>query len=688
MAAVVPTARATFDLVEADGTTVVRSLGTAFERTWQDQMDGAGSGSCSFPLEAAADWSAITPGRLVRCSLDGTARFTFAPRTRTVRAVTRSDRVVDVEGPGLLGILDDAVVLARPGTESFAGSLDRRLFGWQCPEFDDSGWSAQAIGAGISDPVCPEFWPSPGTTNRVWISGAGAGSSVAARRNFTTSATKAIAIFITASGGARVWLDGVPIGETDQPPNTSEEHTWRWVPQVPSGSHTLAIESDSASSGTPWFACIAYAVDDPRTGELNTSTFLFQTGNLPGGGGPEPWKLYRLDGQPRPGLTWGQILGKLLTEAQTRGRLTGWTKSFSDSTDSLGAAWGATPDYIVDIGRPLSELVEPGSQSEADHWASATGLTLHAAGWRTRGNFDSSPPSPPKLVGGYYATSDPRAANLSELVHTTDLRPAAVTVWARHRDGFTATGTGPERYADFGDLPTATAAKLSTDMIASRGDEEDTFTAAVVPVNGDERPYVDVGMGDTLSVPTGALGAEVWQSSRVVGITVSPSEASHHDVSITLELSSQLAETQAVMARSIARTRAGAVTASISAPVELGTGVKGGRLEGWKMLFSKDGLLGAGATESQRYPFPAERARPTRFVQTLRQVDSAAVTWQFKKNGVAVHTGTMPAATNANEGNMGSIVGQWPDIGTVEFTDTGDDIAEGFALVIDCAPAV
>lgn len=692
MAPVVPTAEITASLYEADNATLVRTLPTSFDRRWQHSVLDAGTGSISFPLAASTEWGAITAGRIIRMSYRGQPAFAFAPRQRTERMIPSgtSPQVVTFEGPGVLATLDDAVVKLRPGTESFAGPTEKRLFGWQCPEFDDSGWSNLTLGPSIYDPTPPLAWPSP-FTNRVWLSGAGDGSTVLARRTFTLDATKAVAIFVSADDGARVWLDGVPIGVTDMPPSSSLDRTWAWVPLVEAGTHTLAIEAVDGGGGGRWFACAVYGLSSITGDSLNTSTFMFQTAYQPDSVVLDPWKLYQFDGVNRPGLTWGSILSKVVAEAQARSRLAGVTLDFDATTDSNGNAWPVMPDFVTDVGVSIPALIAKGAESEADTWIEPDDLVLRSVRWRERGSFWTLPISPPRFGGGAYGVAGGgRSPNLSELTHTVDMRSSAVQVVARHEGGYSTSGTGPERFADFGGLNEASALATAATMRDARVDDAESFAVSTVPTNGDEIVYDDYGLGDAVSVPTGAPGSESWANARVVGITCGDDASNHHRGRVEIELASTLTEFQSLTQRRLDRQRVGVQSDALTAPETLGTGLAGGVISEERVLFGQadsNALLSDVVGDSTEVSFPSRRSRPFRFVARLRTPDLADVTVDVRKNGSVVHTITIPGGDDVAEGWMGSINGTWPDRMDMVITDPGTT-ARGLSVEVYFAPAV
>lgn len=691
-APVVPSADITCSLYEADNTTLVRTLPHSFSRQWQETLDGPGSGSLSIPLAESAEWSDIANGRVVRCSYRGNAAFSFVPRQRTERLLPGKDapQVVDIDGPGIMQSLDEAVVLLRPSTTSFAGAVDKRLFGWQCPEFDDTAWSAMTLGNPVYTPAPPLAWPDP-FCSRVWLSGAGDQSTVLARRTFTLAAQKVLAIYVSADDGARVWLDGVPLGETDLPPSTSLDRTWGWLPLVSAGTHTIAIEAVDGGGGDRWFACSIYGVDSVSTGVLDTSSFLFHTAYQPSTVTLDPWKLFQFTGTNRPGLTWGSILSTAVTEAKARGRLTGVTLDFDETLDSNGNAWEPAPDFITDIGRTYPELIAQGSESLADTWMDPVGLVIHSTRWRERGNYYTVPSGAPKFTGGIYGVDGAREVNLEQFARTVDLRPDAVSVVGRHRDGYATTGSGPERYADFGSLDSGSAAVVAQTLIDARGDDTESVSTTTIDANDDDLFYGDLLLGDAMSVPSGVPGSETWANARIVALTVKDGGGgSHHRAEVTPELTTALAEFQTLTQRKIDRLRAGVSTDAISAPETLGTGIKGGAIEEVTVTFSpvdSSSYLTDIDQISSPVSFPTRRYRPFRFVARLRDPDVVSVVFDVRQNGIAVHTVTLTAGEEVQEGFMGGIVGIWPDTLDIEITDPGS-VAKGLSVEINLAPAL
>lgn len=124
-------------LFEADGTTLVRRLETAYDRQWLDERDGEGSFSFNIPYEDATE---LTTGRIVKFSWGTTnTAYVFAGVIESVTVsktggnVQGENRVAAVSGRGVRCLLENALVYPAGGstTRTFnsvsAGKIMRTL---------------------------------------------------------------------------------------------------------------------------------------------------------------------------------------------------------------------------------------------------------------------------------------------------------------------------------------------------------------------------------------------------------------------------------------------------------------------------------------------------------------------------------------------------------------------------------
>lgn len=130
---------------------VIDTLANAFDATWQDAPNQPGTFSFKLPLGDSAI-AACTAGRVVRFSLNSTARFAgIIERPASGRIISESDEggaeFVTIKGSGLISDLDWAKVLPAPPSKSpgtiadIFPPIDDRPMEWYGMDYDDStGW--------------------------------------------------------------------------------------------------------------------------------------------------------------------------------------------------------------------------------------------------------------------------------------------------------------------------------------------------------------------------------------------------------------------------------------------------------------------------------------------------------------------------------------------------------------------
>jgi hypothetical protein len=70
------------------------------------------------------------------------------------------------------------------------------------------------------------------------------------------------------------------------------------------------------------------------------------------------------------------VLSTLLTEAQARGALTGWTLSCTNTTDSAGQPWGDTDPFVFRVGQTYLECLRQMADSSIEFRARNVGKVL------------------------------------------------------------------------------------------------------------------------------------------------------------------------------------------------------------------------------------------------------------------------------------------------------------------------
>jgi hypothetical protein len=310
-------------------------------------------------------------------------------RWRTVTAGEEADQTVTITGRGILSEWDDAIVFPYGGINARPIS-DQRGFAWWSPELSTAGWpTATTLYSGVTDQVrtvppipdpwiAPAGWPANDNAGADWIwsryAAGGTPAGISLFRSTFTSAAERIAVFYTAQSRARVWIDGISIADwTSSPNQDSFTFAHRATPLLTAGTHTIAVEADTQ----PWTPAI------PNTSRGALLVALYGGGGVGATydsstrllGSSSSWRC--LDYPVRyPSPTPGLVLSTLLTEAQARGALTGWTLSCTNTTDSAGQPWGDTDPFVFRVGQTYLECLRQMADSSIEFRARNVGKVL------------------------------------------------------------------------------------------------------------------------------------------------------------------------------------------------------------------------------------------------------------------------------------------------------------------------
>lgn len=376
---------------DAANTSLLGTLDESFGRRFQDEFSGPGSGSLSM---LATDSDVSLASKVLRWKVGGI--YAFASRVeqrrwQTVAGGEESDQTVTLSGRGLVAEFDDAVVFPYNGIGSRPIS-DQRGFAWWSPELSTTGWpSASVIYTGVTDfdgatydPPVPAPWFTPigyapinDNAGASWIwptypPPAAAGSCLF--RTTFTSAAERVSIYYTASSRCRVWVDGIAIADwTTQPNEESFVTAYRATPYMSSGTHHLAIEVD-VQAWTPTLPGVTRGILNAAVYGGGGRGTAYGSGNRLVGTGTS-WKCLNYP-TTFPAPTPGKILSTLLSEAQARGALTGWSLSCTDTTDSAGQPWPVDTAHIFRVGDSLLDVLNQMSDSSIEYRARPVGKVL------------------------------------------------------------------------------------------------------------------------------------------------------------------------------------------------------------------------------------------------------------------------------------------------------------------------
>lgn len=262
------TPRVTAKLIARDGQTIVSDLPNAFGIEWREALNEHGFGKISIP---SSDPTAelLTPGRYVRCFLDGVARFTWLIEAQPERVIVSNDEeygeVTTAQGRGWIARLDYALVYPEGGITNPLNP-QHRLFSFASPSFPNfSGWSASSYVEGKAGSIlpprtivgsekklepAPEGFPDP---DAYWIWATPqphAAGKCYFLRAFTNPVAQGLKIAASADNFYTLYLDGVPIlGETE------DGFGWRSykeiVVELPAGTYLLGVVAENQSLASP-----------------------------------------------------------------------------------------------------------------------------------------------------------------------------------------------------------------------------------------------------------------------------------------------------------------------------------------------------------------------------------------------------------------------------------------------------
>jgi hypothetical protein len=418
----------------------VTDLPLAREKRWQDQLNQPGSGSVVLQNDDPA-LPAILDGDVIQFRLDGVVVFAFIVRSRETATIaeTPDQQTTELAGPGILAVLDRALVYPLPGLDS-QPVQDRRLFSWPAYDYDDSAWGnavEMATVAGVRGPtVDPDRplvesedtsywlratmpkWPEPNAW-WLWTNTGPAGApidfalewspagEVYFRKRFTCPDNViALQYHAVFDGWGELWLDGQQLATG----------TYGVEPNVNTFNGSIPI-----SGGVHQFAAYVGNDIDPEGDEIhNPGALLLAAYAVDAAGGyiaPAPlvisdasWKALPYP-PATPGMTPGEALRHVIAEAQGRGALTELVVTFTDEADSDGAPWPVAVDIATAVGNDVLAFARELCTTYIDLWLDPATWRLYA--WLQDGRGTDRP----VVLHGATDPYEPLSGNVRGLVH-------------------------------------------------------------------------------------------------------------------------------------------------------------------------------------------------------------------------------------------------------------------------------
>lgn len=357
--------------------TVTRAKG----RRWQHDLSRAGSGGVVLHRSNPAK-SLLVEGNLVRCILDGVARFAWvvAGADQETRAADPAAELRTVQGRGALSLMSRARLLPYGGVDR--RSCGQRTFGWMAPErtvptwvpaveikrqaaslpaqwtYTDEDGAIRQAPVGWYDPDAWWMWSqAQGPLGNPLLPPQPVGYSLFAG-TFNLSEQTPIAFFITADDGYELWINDCLVGQETLAFMWAE--TRRHDVLLEAGTHYVRIKGtnifrehvETNIAGVLFSAIKTSEGGATITGDvvLRSSAASFVTVGYPA---------------TEPGMTPGNIIAIGMAEAQARhaSLLAGVTRDFDELVDSNGDPWAvelnlgwAAPDTSLE--KVIETLVE------------------------------------------------------------------------------------------------------------------------------------------------------------------------------------------------------------------------------------------------------------------------------------------------------------------------------------------
>lgn len=253
-----------------------------------------------------------------------------------------------------------------------------------------------------------------------------------------------------------------------------------------------------------------------------TAGFILTASTLNANGRPDTvvevtnmsgWKVASTEPEWVP----AQMLWTLVAEAQKRGvsRLDQFTKTWTETTDSTGAAWTTFADATFPCGSPLSQVADYGVNLGIDYWVDPTTLKFYAAERRGRDLSGTV-----QLVLGYnliqFVTTEERTLKTTALVRTKD--GWAESRWMDDFYGRRETFVSVERTRS-----ERTGRVIAGQQLRSLGRRRIVAQSVEAQPQPGSEPYVDFGVGDIVTVPSvfGNLGQA--NRARVLSLAMTSS---------------------------------------------------------------------------------------------------------------------------------------------------------------------
>jgi hypothetical protein len=347
-----------------DLVTPVAELDDTFDRSVTMKVNDAGSGSFSMHLDDP-QLAAIDFGRIAMFTHSDSGQRIGVRIEHQQRGVLREngefEQTAVISGRGLAALLEGARTYPEGGVDQ-PQPYHTRLYSFANPAFVPVGWVNAVL---TTNPYVPEGWPDPAIGPYIFgenatVSAAPAGPTWLLR-TFTVGAEVEATVFASADNWGPLYLDGVPIMEMGAYQSSGYRRTFETDVLLGVGDHVLGARVFNKGSDNHGGLRLAMVEsDDPSTVIVQSDTSWL---SLEGGS---------------PGMNPGEVLVSWLTEAQARGALPGWTRTFDGDLDSAGNPWAAQREIPIPVGDEGLTVCRSMSSAYIDWRVELDDLVLHA----------------------------------------------------------------------------------------------------------------------------------------------------------------------------------------------------------------------------------------------------------------------------------------------------------------------
>ena len=491
-------------VTSGSGASPVATITGGRQAGWQELKSQTGTGHITIP-NADSQRALVSSDQVICFYLDTVPAFSFVVNDDLSTVIAPSEELDEetvFSGPGLLGLLSEAIVYPSRGADTQPIQEDR-LFSWPAPEYDDSGWSTATVlctlaYAQANWPVTPfaESMPTTGTPPEVVAPG---GSTILLattgdwyfRKTVNFASDGLYTFYLCVDNTGDLYVDGCPVISLTQ--GDSYLKTQAFNVFLTAGDHTIAGKVTNLPGGVNNPTA---AVLDIYLGEADQPTSTWITSL------DATWKTLEYPGTA-PGMTPGKVIHTILAEAQARGALTGWSTDFSVTSDSHGSAWTFNGDIATRVGNDYRTFIcDEMAATYIDVKCDPLALKLHAYNLGSMGSSTSVSLHAPT------AASNELTGNLTELSHDRRAITAnsLLSRWSGGWHGYTVSpGVGERRkeatFALGAVRSTGEVERIAAQQLSDLADVRSAVTIGWEPVGSGDMPYESCHVGDLIIVP-------------------------------------------------------------------------------------------------------------------------------------------------------------------------------------------